>query len=181
MSINNNITVEPTKANVNSANIKADLYQYSGNWIWRAVECLVESPDFNASPKWVAQRLNITVEKAVDAFEGLERLGYIKRDGATYKTQNAEYHIGTAEFTRDELLSIQSKLAPQIISKLKPTSKFTTYFMLGNDELIAKYTPQIMKIYGQMHKEGLEKGLTEVVASEISFAIVSEGNAKGNQ
>lgn len=181
MSIENNIPVEPTNANAMSATIKADLYQYSGNWIWRAIECLVESPDFNPSPKWAAQRLNITVEKAVDAFEGLERLGYIKRDGATYKPLSSEYHIGVAEFTREELLSIQSKLAPQIISKLKASSKFTTYFMLGNDELIAKYTPQIMKIYAQMHKEGLEKGLTEVVASEISFAIVSEHAAKGVQ
>lgn len=160
---------------------KADLLQYSGSWIWRAVECLVESPEFNPSPKWVAQRLNISVEKAVDAFEGLERLGYIKREGSSYKPQVEEYHIGTNEFSREDLLGIQSKLAPQIISKLKSSSKFTTYFMLGDEELIAKYTPQIMKIYNQMHKEGLEKGLTEVVASEVSFAVLSEKTSQGAQ
>ncbi len=152
----------------------ADLLQYSGNWTWRAVECLINAPDFNPSPKWVSQRLNISVEKAVDAFEGLERLGYICRNGSSYKQQAKEFHLGINEISKEDLLGIQSKLAPQIISKLKPSSKFTTYFMLGDEELIAKYAPQIMKIYIQMHSEGLEKGLTEVVASEISFALLSE-------
>ena len=157
-----------------------DLIQYCGNWIWRAVECLVESPEFEYSPKWSAKRLNVTVDKIVDAFEGLERLGYIKRDQLSFKKVIPEYHINQKTFSRDELLATHSRLAPQIISQLQASSKFTTYFMLGNDELVSKYTPEIMKIYRQMHKEGLEKGLTQVIASEISFAKLSDNNVESS-
>ncbi len=51
----------------------SDLQNWAGNWIWRAVQTLVRAPDFNASPKWIAARLNISIEKAVDALEGVER------------------------------------------------------------------------------------------------------------
>ena len=91
-----------------------------------------------------------------------------------------EYHINQKTFSRDELLATHSRLAPQIISQLQASSKFTTYFMLGNDELVSKYTPEIMKIYRQMHKEGLEKGLTQVIASEISFAKLSDNNVESS-
>ncbi len=181
MEIQNDIQENSAGIGKMNEQFTSDLAQYSGNWIWRALECLIESPDFEYSPKWAAKRLNVTVEKIVDAYEGLDRLGYIKREGVSYKKNIQEYHIGQTEFTREDLLAIHSRLAPQVISKLKPTSKFTTWFFLGNDELVTKYAPQFMKIYAQMHKEGLEKGLKEVVASEISFAILSDDSETGGQ
>lgn len=173
-------TVNPKPEAIHASAMKdqhaLDLHQYAGNWIWRALECLVEAKDFQSSPKWAAARLNVTVEKVVDGYEGLERLGYVRRNGAEYVKAAPEYHIGAKDMSSDDLLGIHAKLAPQVISKLKPSSKFTTWFFLADNELVAKYAPKFMALYAEMHKEGLQKGLTEVIASEISFANLSENN-----
>lgn len=159
----------------------SDLQSWAGNWIWRAVQCLVQSPDFNASPKWIANRLNISIDKAVDAIEGLERLGFIKREGATYVHVKEWVQIlPTGTVTRDDLLTTHSKIAPQIISKLTANDKFTTQFFLANQELISKYAPKFVQLYREMNDEGLKLGLTEVIASEISFAqLTTDANAGG--
>lgn len=85
MEVNLDAPLAP-KNNLESDPGKADLKQYCGNWIWRALECLVDSKDFNPSPKWISQRLNISIENAVDAIEGLERMGLIVRTGNSFKS-----------------------------------------------------------------------------------------------
>lgn len=158
----------------------ADLQNWAGNWIWRAVQCLVESPDFNASPKWIAGRLNVSIEKAVDAVEGLERLGFILRNGASYKHVNDWVQLLPGEISSSELLSRHSKIAPQIIAKLNSSDKFTSQFFLGNQELVSRYAGRFIRLYQEMNEEGLRLGLKEVIASEISFVQLTDSANTGD-
>lgn len=144
--------------------------QWLGNWIWRSVQCLVECPDFNASPKWSAQKLNVSVDKIVEAFEGLETLGFIKKENNTYIPVTNWMQITPIHTTKSELLDSHTKLAPQILSNLTTNDKFTVQFFRGNDELLAKYAPKFVELYKQMNLEAEKLGLTEVIASEICFA-----------
>jgi hypothetical protein len=176
MDVQNTVPDKNASGKELNAQFNADLNHFYGNWIWRAVECLVEAPDFDPSPKWAAKRLNVSVEKIVDAMEGLIRLGYVERTGSSFKSRIPEYHLSPDDLTREQLLEGHSKLAPQVISKLKPTSKFTTWFFLGNEDLVKKYGPKFMDLYAQMHAEGLKSGMKEVIASEIGFAIVTNEN-----
>ncbi len=144
--------------------------QWLGNWIWRSVQCLVECPDFNASPKWSSQKLNVSVDKIVEAFEGLESLGLIKKENNTYKPVFNWMQVTPIQTTKAELLDSHTKLAPQILSNLTTNDKFTVQFFRGNDALLSKYTPKFIELYKQMNEEAEKLGLTEIIASEISFA-----------
>ncbi|RYZ93647.1 MAG: DUF4423 domain-containing protein [Proteobacteria bacterium] len=161
----------------------SDLQSWAGNWIWRAVQTLVRAPDFNPSPKWVATRLNVSVEKALDALEGLERLGFITRDGAGGYAHTKEWvQLLPGKVTRAQLLNEHSKIAPQIITKLTAKDKFTTQFFIADQALVAAYAPKFIQLYRELNEEGLKLGLKEVFASEISFAqLTTPGtNAGGN-
>lgn len=160
---------------------KEDLQYYCMNWIWRAVECLVQTPEFNPSPKWISQRLGITVEKAVDAMEGLERLGLIVRVGNSFKTSTPQYDIGTKDLTKDKLLEIHSRIAPQIISKLDANCKFSSGFLVADEHLVMEYVPKIQKILVEMQEEGLRRGLREVYATEYSFTGLTRSNSSGGK
>lgn len=159
---------------------QADWEQWLGSWIWRSVQCLVESSDFNPSPKWIAKRLNITVEKAVEAIEGLERLGCIKRDGATFKPVNDWFQLTPLNLDRSRLLAVQSRIAPQLISKLTQEDAFTSQFFLGSKDLIKKYAPKFMELFKQMNDEGLKSQHKDVVAAQISFVQLTQDEISGS-
>lgn len=152
------------------------LAQFSENWIWRALYCLVESPSFDPSPRWIAAKLDITIEKAVDALEGLQGLGLIERSGNTYKVISSRtYHqINTSHMPARELLLDHIKVAPQILSKIDIEDGFTTQFFLGNRDLIHKYGPKFIALYEEMEREARSLNITEVVASELSFVQVTK-------
>jgi DNA-binding MarR family transcriptional regulator len=160
---------------------REDLDHWAGNWIWRAVQCLVESPEFNPSPKWSASRLNISVEKAVEALDGLERLGVIRREDNTYKVNSNWFQLTPSAATRESLLLAHTKLAPQILSKLTAEDKFTVQFFRGNKELLNKFAPRFIALYKEMNDEAEVQGLTEVIASEVSFAILTHQENGGVQ
>ena len=157
----------------------SDSALYLQNWIWRAMECLVESPEFDPSPKWAARRLNVSVEKVVDALEGLERLGFVKKDGKTYIKCIKEYHYGPREIPSEELLHVHKRLTQQTLTKMTTRSKFSNWFFLSDDQILSKYSPLFIDLYKRMHKEGLEKGCTQVVASEICFATLTDNGEAG--
>lgn len=159
--------------------VKIDLNQYCANWIWRATECLIEAPDFEASPKWSAKRLNVSVEKIVDAFEGLERLGYVVRSGNTFVKPKEYVAVDTAHLTREDLLGFHSKLAPQIISKLKSQDKFTTWFFNADESLITEFAPKFMKLFKELNDEGNRRKCKEVYASDICFTQLTEKQNNG--
>ena len=160
----------------------SDWEQWLGNWIWRATQCLTEAPDFNPSPKWIAKRLNISIENAVEAIEGLERLGCIVRHGISYKVVENWMQLTPNKLDRTKLLSAQSRIAPQLISKLTPQDAFTSQFFIGNKELVGKFAPKFMDLFKQMNDEGTRLGHKEVVAAQISFVqVTSEQEAGGIQ
>lgn len=165
----------------NLAATPADWEQWLGNWIWRATQCLVESPDFNPSPKWISKRLNISIEKAVEAIEGLERLGCIIRNGASFSVVENWMQLTPENLESNRLLAAQTRVAPQLISKLTSDDAFTSQFFVGNKELVKKYAPQFMKLFKQMNDEGKQLGHTDVVAAQISFVQVTQSQDGGVQ
>lgn len=160
---------------------QADWEQWLGNWIWRATQCLIELPDFNPSPKWTAKRLNINVEKALEAIEGLERMGCIVKANGSYKSVEDWLQLTPEELTRDRLLNAQSRIAPQLISKLTPNDAFTSQFMIGNKELIGKYGPKFMKLFKDMDEEAKTSKCTDVIAAQISFVQLTGNQEEGAQ
>lgn len=154
--------------------LEIDLKQFCENWIWRATECLVSAPDFEASPKWAAKRLNVSVEKVVEALEGLERLGHIKRIGSTFEKVADLVSVDSKQITKEQLITIHSRIAPQIISKLDSTAKFTTQFFLGNRELLEEFAPKFSALIDEMRDRGLQQRSSDVTAMELSFTVLTD-------
>lgn len=165
-----------------STPLPTDWEQWMGNWVWRAVQCLVELPEFNPSPKWVAQRLNISVEKSVEAIEGLERLGAIRRHGSGFKVATPWMQVGTESLQRPQLLSAHGRIAPQLMSKLSAQDSFSSQFFLGSRALVKKYGPLFMELFKKMNDEGQNLQDKEVMAAQISFVqVTADAKAGGAQ
>ena len=160
---------------------QSDWEQWSGNWIWRAVQCLVESSEFQSSPKWIANRLNISIENAVEAIEGLERLGCIERRNLTFVVSSNWLQLNPESQSRKRLLSAHSRLAPQLMSKISENDSFTTQFLVSNDEIVKEFAPKFMKLFKEMDQEGKKRGCSDVVASEISFVQLTAKTSRGLQ
>lgn len=148
---------------------KAGMKQFTDNWIWRTVMCLVESPNFDPSPRWIASKLDISVEKAVDAIEGLQKLNLVERVENTFKVKNQWFQVMPKDLERTDLLDTHIKLAPQILSRLNEEDSFTVQFLKGNKDLLKKYSPKFIELYRQMDEEAQRSGISDVMASEISF------------
>lgn len=157
-----------------STHYPQDLSSFTGNWIWKAVMCLVESPDFQPSPKWTASRLNISIENAVDALDGLERLNLIRRDGSSYIVTEQSLQISDKDISPARLAADTSLLMQQAVSKITSEDKFTIQFFLGNKALVSEYAPKFMALYSDMEKAAHDRNLTDVVLSQISFSVITD-------
>ena len=146
---------------------------YADSWIVRAVECLVTARDFNPSPKVIAQRLNITVEQAVESLDALEKIGNIIKTNHTYvKAENITI-LGERNATASELLKSHSKLAPQIMSQLTEESIFTTQISLGTLEIARKHSHRVIEFLNAIDSEASTLQNPDVLAIEISIAKIS--------
>jgi len=57
-----------------------DLKDLINEWYYSGIVCLAEMKDFNEDPRWIAERLNISVVQAELALAGLQRIGFLKRN-----------------------------------------------------------------------------------------------------
>ncbi len=159
---------------VKELNSKTALSQFTENWIWRSLLCLVENPAFNPSPRWIAAKLEIKVEQAVDALEGLQNLELIEKHENSYRVKKNWFDIQPKDLTRDELLETHIKLAPQILTRLNSNDGFTVQFFTGNKELLKEYGSRFMSLYKEMEVEAKRRNITDIMASELSFVQVTK-------
>lgn len=156
-------------------------FHYYGNWIWRAVEALTTAKDFSPNMRSIADRLNISVDKAVDAIEGLVKLGILARANNTFVKVNDVTKISGDNLSVEKLLEGHSKLAPQVITKLDDKSIFTTRFCLGNEELIRKNASKIQDFLDSLDKDGEQLSNPDVLCVEVSIANLTRKSSGGLQ
>jgi hypothetical protein len=61
----------------------------------------------------------------------------------------------------------------QINSKLDAFSKFNTWFLRADKEIIAEFAPRFKALYMEMENKGIEKDCNQVVASQIAFTVIT--------
>ncbi|MGE3759149.1 MAG: hypothetical protein AB7H97_15405 [Pseudobdellovibrionaceae bacterium] len=113
--------------------------------------------------------MEISVEKAVDAIEGLQKLGLIEKTSNGFKAKNSWLQIMPQDLSPADILDTHIKLAPQILSRLSADDAFTVQFFKGNKEILKKYTGRFISLYKEMDQEAQSLGISDVMASEISF------------
>lgn len=149
----------------------SDLIHFCGNWVWRAVEALVQSPDFNPNPAWIADRLNISAGAAKDALEGLERIGMIKVTADGYKNNAEHFYANCNDLDRSDLFEIHNKMKSQIDSKLTSRSSFSNTILLTNKKHIEGFYKKFAAAVAELNRQSAEDaGCDEVFAFELSLA-----------
>jgi uncharacterized protein DUF4423 len=148
----------------------SDLIHFSGNWVWRAVEALVQAKDFNPDPVWIADRLNISAEAAKDALEGLVRIGLIVKDGESFKAATNFYNYDSNQIDRSDMFYIHTKIRDQVSLRINTKDCFSNMIFLSNKELISKFYSQFSNIIEKLNEEALKAECKEVYAFEMSFA-----------
>lgn len=154
---------------VGNNNLSTAITEFTNNWIWRTVYVMIDNPNFDPSPRWIASKLDITVEKAVDALEGLQRLNLIEKFENSYKAKVSWHQVLPKDISREELLKTHINVAPQILSRLNENDGFTVQFFTGNKELLKAFGPKFMALYKEMETEAKKQNITDVMASELSF------------
>ena len=158
---------------------KEDLYFYTQSWVWRAIEALVLAKDFDPSPRSIANRLNISIEAAVDALDGLERLGSIYRDGRNY-ARNLNLNLITPENTsKNQILHAHTNITNQMITKLTPDSFYTNQICLGSIKLVKENLYKISDFLNTLDQEGRNEDSPGLISVEFSVSCIENTNNIG--
>ena len=64
--------------------ISEERFTFISEWQHYAILSLLETPDFNMDPEWIAQRLNISPILALDSVQRLTKLDLIRNEGGTW-------------------------------------------------------------------------------------------------
>ncbi|MBS1972206.1 MAG: DUF4423 domain-containing protein [Bdellovibrionales bacterium] len=159
-----------TKKNIATS----DLIHFSGNWVWRAVEALVQAKDFNPDPVWIADRLNISAEAAKDALEGLVRIGLVTvtTDGIQSRAEFIEANCNDLE--RSDLFQIHSKIKNQISEKMTHRDSYSNAIVLTKGKYMNEFYRKFSALVAELAEKSAEdKESNEVFALELSLARIS--------
>ncbi|MBI2340563.1 MAG: TIGR02147 family protein [Deltaproteobacteria bacterium] len=76
--------------------IQKSQYEYCSTWHHSVIRELVASREFDGTPEWLARRISppITGAQAKKSLEALERLGFIAREGGSWKQTSAIVSTG---------------------------------------------------------------------------------------
>lgn len=118
--------------------------EYVGNWIWRSVASLIDTKDFNPSPRWIAEKLNVRYAEVIKALEGLERLGIIGRTKTGYKKLLKYVYFSDRDLDPKAVLSDHVLISTQIMGRLNPLNPkigcfYRTGFVATNQDIAKKY------------------------------------------
>ncbi len=174
-----------TASNAAEPEAQAALWDhFFGDWIWRAVECLVDVKGFNPSPRWISTRLGVSVEQAVDALDGLLELGLLKRDQDGGFVRNPEAVKPNIMWPIEQFnKAIESHyiMSNQIRSRMN-VSKFNDLYMkdmiiAGSredvDNCVRKINDAIMELHGSNSSDARD---ADVYGCSISFVSLTEDN-----
>jgi len=149
----------------------SDLIHFCGNWIWRAVEALVQAKDFNPNPAWIADRLNISAVAASEALEGLERIGMIVKTEGGYVGSEvlAQYKGGSID--RSDRFEIHNKIKEQISNRTTSRDCYANAVFLSSKVDINDFYKKFCGLVEELNNKALSEGTgAEVYAMELSLA-----------
>lgn len=148
--------------------------KYTGSWVWRTIASLIEISDFTPSSKWIAQRLNITVDEVVSALEGLEGLGIIRRTPSGYEKVLKFVYYSDRDLEPKSILMDHVMISTQILGRLDPIqtdipSFYRTGFIATNKELTKDFFNKVEQLFKEYMEASSES------ASDMVFAISLSG------
>ncbi len=150
-----------------------DLLGYGSNWKIRATEALVDAPNFQADPKWISDRLDISIGSAEESLGWLVEKGVLLKDGDRYYSVNDRTHIGPESLNRQELFDMYQKMKSDLNGKVKKESAFSFNITLSDREMINEFYQKWKVAMDEIGRESQLKGCKDVFFMDISIAQLS--------
>lgn len=152
------------------------LENFEANWIWRAVHALVGHPEFQMSATWISRKLGISLHEAVEAIEGLEYIGLIKKTPTGVKAS----HVQLLFPEQSEANAIQKKivlhrvLTEQILNQMQPQNKqgFHVHVQSTRLECVKKLYNDFLESLNEFTAESEKTGLGPEEVFGITFSAV---------
>lgn len=135
------------------------LYKFLGDMDWRSIHALFDHQDFNPSHKWIASKVGCSVEKAVEATEGMITLGIIKRTTDGFAIAKKDFNVSDlGEINRELRIDCNILLTQQIAQKRNYVSSGfdRTTFLSSNKELTVELFNNISSLIAEYRKKSLE-------------------------
>lgn len=149
----------------------SDLIHFCGNWVWRAVEALVQAKDFNPDPAWIADRLNISASAAKDALEGLERIGMIIRSGDSFAGSPILENYDYSDIDRSDRFEIHNKIKDQISAKITSRDSYLNVVLPSSPESIKEFYEGFCNLVEQLNAKNIAgDNANDIYAMELSLA-----------
>lgn len=154
-----------------------DLFHYTNSWHWRAVEVLCSRSDFSEDPKWIAGKIAMTEDEARDAIQGLERIGYVRRDENGRLLANSEYHYYSLQtFERVDLYNFHERFSKVIAAKLTAKDGFANNLMLTNKDDMSDFYERFIDLIKEFNaKSAKNPNSKEVYGIALSQCSLSRG------
>ncbi|MCH2534061.1 MAG: DUF4423 domain-containing protein [Bdellovibrionales bacterium] len=154
--------------------------QYTGNWVVRAVGCMVELTERSLDPRWMAQKLDVSIEEILKSLDILESLGIIKKtpEGGFKKILKYVYYTDR-NMVPEHVLADHVLISSQLMSRLKPRddkrgSFYRTSFVATNIELAKKYFLKIEQTLKDFLIESAQSESDTVIACSFSGVELTE-------
>lgn len=147
--------------------------KYTSSWLWRTLACLIENKDFDPSPYNIALKLNVEVEQVVEAFEGLLRLGIIRRALNGYERVFRHVQFSDRQLNPRRVLADHVLINTQIMGRLDPAAThrpqyYRTSFLATNQQLLKDFCVKVDTLLKELIEESNKKPSDGVFAIGIS-------------
>lgn len=148
--------------------------QYTGNWVVRAVGCMVELTDKSLDPRWMAEKLDVSIEEIFKSLDILESLGIIKKTPlGEYKKILKYVYYTDRNMVPEHVLADHVLISSQLMSRLKPRDEkrgsfYRTSFVATNIDLAKKYFLKIEQNLKDFLIESAQSESNTVIACSFS-------------
>lgn len=146
--------------------------QLASKWVWPAIFSMIKLKDFNPSLKAIAARLHIGLSDCIDAVEGLERLGLIRRKaGGGFEQAYDRILIPNHEDIKPYIKQGLMMSAVDVSSRVNnASSRIHCAFVPTTREHYDEYVRKINEVTSKFVAESIEKEAEEVFAVSICGA-----------
>jgi len=158
--------------------------KYTSSWLWRTLAAMVSNENFDPSLSRLATRLRVPIGEIVEALEGLEKLGIIRRSADGYERILKYVYFSDRDLDPSQVLADHVLISTQILGRLDPRnpelkSFYRTGFVASNEKSVRKFCKQLEEIMKTFLMESAAESSDGVYALSFSSVEVSGPGERG--
>ena len=149
---------------------------FERNWVWRSVFALLDHQSYSGKASWLAEKLGISSEEAVESLEGLEHLGLVQLTEAGYRPLQKEYKSMNNRNSKAHLKG-HLNLSQAILDRMLTNEHYyLSQFILWNRALSEEFYTEFMELLTrfQNHSKRCDRSLEDVYALSFNAVRVSK-------